>query len=149
MLIIVLFCIQFLNYSAYFWSFLYRNKHCLVSLRLLKFHRCKRNKNLRTVHRWATVETYTPERKYSKRGNGLGATKLYLTDPCRIVKCQYHGWGMPGQRAGSPIALYAQVQYKPRAQNRAGKGLILLWRRYNFPILLLFMYDILVHPSFF
>ena len=33
-----------------------------------------------------------------------------VTDPCRIVPCQYHGWGMPGRRARSPIAFYARVQ---------------------------------------
>ena len=26
------------------------------------------------------------------------------------VPCQYHGWGMPGLLAGSPIAVYAEVQ---------------------------------------
>ena len=36
--------------------------------------------------------------------------KLNLTDPCRTVRCQYHGWGMPGCRAGSPFAVYAWVQ---------------------------------------
>ena len=30
----------------------------------------------------------------------------------------------------------------PRAQNSAGKGSILLWRRLNFPIFLLFIYDV-------
>ena len=29
----------------------------------------------------------------------------------------------------------------PRAQNRAGKGSILMWRRFTFPIFLLFIYD--------
>ena len=26
------------------------------------------------------------------------------------IPCQYHGWGMPGRRAGSPIAVYARAQ---------------------------------------
>ena len=29
----------------------------------------------------------------------------------------------------------------PRAQNRAGKGSIILWRRFTFPLFLLFIYD--------
>ena len=33
-----------------------------------------------------------------------------VTDPSRIVPCQYHCWGMPGRQAGSPIAVYARVQ---------------------------------------
>ena len=36
--------------------------------------------------------------------------KLNLTDPCRIVPCQYHCLGMPGRQAGSPIAVCARVQ---------------------------------------
>ena len=40
--------------------------------------------------------------------------KLNLSDPCRTVPCQYHGWGMPGQRAGSPIAVYAVQCQEPK-----------------------------------
>ena len=46
-----------------------------------------------------------------KRGEGdASSLKLNLTDPCRTVPCQYNGRGMPGRRAGSPIAVYARVQ---------------------------------------
>ena len=47
---------------------------------------------------------------------------------------------MLGRRAGSPIAVYARVHTLPRAQNRTGKGSILLQRRFTFPIFLLLIY---------
>ena len=35
------------------------------------------------------------------KGRGVTSShKLNLTDPCRIVPCRYHCWGMPGQRLG-------------------------------------------------
>ena len=48
--------------------------------------------------------------KYSKKGKGRGRHFLHQIDPCRTVPCQYHAWGMPGRRAGSPIAVYAWVK---------------------------------------
>ena len=43
-------------------------------------------------------------------GGDATSVKLNLTDPCCILPCQYHGCGMQGRRAGSPIAVYARVQ---------------------------------------
>ena len=76
--------------------------------------------------------------QYSKRGKELGAMLLpsNWTDPCRIEPGQLQGCGIPGQRAGSPIAVYICWSTMLRAQNRAGKGSTLLWRRYTFTIVL-------------
>ena len=49
---------------------------------------------------------------------------MNLTDPSRTVPCRYHSWGMPGWRAGSPIAVQYMREYKADTQNRAGKGSI-------------------------
>ena len=44
------------------------------------------------------------------KGGVTSSLKLNLTDPCRIVSCRYHCWGMPGRQAGSPFAVNTQVQ---------------------------------------
>ena len=56
---------------------------------------------------WTHRESTTRE---LREGGVTSSLKLNLTDPCRIVPCWYHCWGMPGQRDGSPFAVYAQMQ---------------------------------------
>ena len=78
------------------------------------------------------------------KGRGVTSSlKLNLTDPCRIVPCRYHYWGMPGQRAGSPFAVLYMREYNTESpkQGRKRFNSTVLWRQLTFPIFLLFIYD--------
>ena len=59
-----------------------------------------------------------------KKG-GVFFTKLNLSDPCRTVQCQYHGWGMPGRRAEVTCCNIC-TSTMPRAQSRTAKGSTLM-----------------------
>ena len=69
------------------------------------------------------------KKKHSKMGKGRGPTRLLSIEPnwplpdSTLPVTQLTRWGMPGRRAGSPVAVqYIYVRTKPRAQNRTEKG---------------------------
>ena len=73
---------------------------------MLFLNRCKFDINQLTLQ----------QRLSTPRGEKGGGRRFFsqieptVTNPCRTVPCEYHCWGMPGRRAGSPIAEYARVQ---------------------------------------
>ena len=94
------------------------------------------------------IDSAQQERK--RVGGNSSSLQLDWIDPCRTVLCQYYDWGMPGLRAWPTVAVYEYSicsSTMPRAQNRAGKGSILLWRRLTFPIFLLFIYELDLHGT--
>ena len=73
----------------------------------------------------------------------MGATlltspiKLNLTDPCRTVPWHYHGWGMPGRRAGSPTVLQYNAESPKQGKKRFNSIVKTIYFSYP-PIIFLF-----------
>ena len=108
--------VQYLNLSSSMWLAAFHitnllrlyNIYGLVDLMMLSYFKCSH-------HLAGLTLLYNHKESTAREERGWGRRFFHqieptVTDPCRIVPCQYHGWGMPGRRARSPIAFYARVQ---------------------------------------
>ena len=67
-----------------------------------------------------------------------GERHFHKTDPCRTDTVPVP-WLRDARPAGRVTYCSICASTMPRAQNRAGKGSILFWRRFTFPIFLFFI----------